>query len=1327
MLRHREMWCFFTQHYTRSTLLQRRNNVRQKKTNKMNMKIRGKWLLMMAVCLYASSYSYSQEISENRDVRPEWENEEIIGINKEQPRATFIPYNTRENALKGDRYKSENLELLNGKWQFNWSSNPGERPANFYAEDYDVSTWDQIEVPSNWQLHGYGKAIYTNNIYPFKSDPPYVTSVPEDTTWYAYKHRNPVGSYRRTFTVPENWSGKEIFIHFDGVSSAFYLWINGVKVGYSQGSMTPAEFNISQYLRQGENTIAVEVYRWSDGSYLEDQDFWRLSGIFRPVYLWAQNKVGIQDFFAQSQLDSDYKDAQLNVEVDLRNRSGKNAKDYSVEALLFDANQQKVQLKEELSSNKISLAKNGDLKVQMETKINQPLKWTAEHPHLYTLVLELKNKKGKVVDRTSTKIGFRSIEVGSKGELLINGKSVLLKGVNRHEHHPEFGRAVTVESMVEDIRLMKLNNINAVRTSHYPNDPRWYELCNKYGIYLMDEANVEAHGLYGKPGITEPGFIPSWETAHIDRVMSMVERDKNHPSVIIWSHGNESGSGPTFQKMYDAIKARDASRLVHYEVMWGPADMDSNMYPSVDYIISQGERNIARPYVMCEYGHAMGNACGNIKEYWDAVRHYPRIIGGFIWDWVDQGLDATDENGKHYWYYGGTFGDYPNSGNFCLNGLVLPDRGTSPKLNEIKRQYQNFWATPVDLQEGKIELYNELNFTNLNQYDLVWEVTKDGEIVQRGNLEPIDLKPGDRKVIEIPCTKIKPLAGAVYHLTIRVKQQNETAFIPVGHELAWEQFELPVKRAAQLIGLSDMSSLSVIENDNAYSIKGDVFNVVFAKNTGAISSWLVYGKELVHNDGLTPSLNVFRAPVDNDARREWYKLELNKLTSKLASIDINKKVKGRVVIETINNYYNSKELCFTVKTQYTVLGNGYVNVSQSILPHIGKVALPRIGMTLLLNERLENLMWFGRGAVENYPDRKSGAAFGRFNSTVSEQFVSYVRPQSNGNKEETSWLTLTDQDGDGIMVVADDQMAFSALHYTENDLDQARYINQLNPRNEVVLNIDYRQLGLGNGSCGPAPLPAYQLYAEPVNFSWSIRPVSKDNTDKVAMARGRIKAKEPIIVQDLENHITISSEDEKVVIRYTKDGSEPTLKSLIYKAPFSIAKETTIKAKAFVKGALPSLCVEREFLPLLKTVSDYKSNWKVVYVDSYEAGNEGRKVLDGNEGTYWHTEWSTQEPKYPHEIQIDLGASYEMAGFVLGNRRDGSNGVIKAYELYLSDDGKNWGQPVNYGELVMTSKVEVRFEKHKQGRYVRLVALSGQGPWASIAEFDVLAIKKVIK
>ncbi len=1281
--------------------------------------------LTAMVSLLMTANGMAQGVTEKKQQGRDWENEQIIGINKESARATFIPYNSREKALKGDRYRSENLQLLNGKWHFNWSSNPDVRPDDFYAEDYDVSAWDQIDVPSNWQLHGYGKAIYTNNIYPFKSDPPYVTSQPEDTTWYAYHHRNPVGSYRRTFTVPENWNEKEIFIHFDGVSSAFYIWINGVKVGYSQGSMTPAEFNISQYLRKGENNIAVEVYRLSDGSYLEDQDFWRLSGIFRPVYLWAQNSVGIQDFFVQAQLDSDYQNGQLKFEVDICNRSGKNAKGYTVEALLFDTNQQLVQVNTEMVSEKITVSKQDQVKLKIETKIYRPLKWTAEHPNLYTLVLELKNKKGTVVDRTSTRIGFRNIEVGPKGELMINGKSVLLKGVNRHEHHPEFGRAVTVESMVEDIRLMKLYNINAVRTSHYPNDPRWYELCNKYGIYLMDEANVEAHGLYGKPGITEPGYLPSWEKAHIDRAISMVERDKNHPSVIIWSHGNESGSGPTFQKMYDAIKGRDTSRLVHYEVMWEPADMDSNMYPSVDYIISQGERNIARPYVMCEYGHAMGNACGNIKEYWDAVRQHPRIIGGFIWDWVDQGLNTTDENGKHYWYYGGTFGDYPNSGNFCLNGLVLPDRSTSPKLDEIKRQYQNFWATPIDLETGKVELYNEFNFTNLNQYDLVWEVSMDGQVEQSGSFEPIDLKPGERKIVDIPYTKITPVAGTVYHLTIRLKQKKASPMIPAGHELAWEQFELPMKSAAQSIDLSAMNSLSVVENENIYSVKGDAFEIAFAKNTGAISSWLINGKEVIHNDGLTPSLNVFRAPVDNDARSEWYRLELNKLTNQLKSVKIISKVKGQVVIETINNYNNSKELCFSVNTQYTVLGNGYVNVSQTILPHIGRVGLPRMGMTLMLNERLDNLMWFGRGPMENYPDRKSGAAFGRFKSTVDEQFVSYVRPQSNGNKEETAWLTLTDEQGEGIMVVGDDQMAFSALHYTENDLDRADYINQLNPRKEVVLNIDYRQLGLGNGSCGPAPLPVYQLNAQPVNFSWSLRPFTKEVNDVVQLAREQIKIKEPVIRQDDDNQVSITTEDENSVIRYTTDGAEPSLKSSVYKAPFIISEETTVNAKAFGNSLLPSLPVEKTFLPLLKTVSDYKSNWKVVYANSFEPGDEPDNVLDGDKSTKWHSQWSTQETKHPHEIQIDLGATYEIAGFQVVNRTDGTNGSIKEYELYLSEDGKNWEEPVETGQLEVANSVEVRFKQMFKGQFVRLVAISGVGPWISVAEFDVLAIKKI--
>jgi beta-galactosidase len=1009
--------------------------------------------------------------------------------------------------------------------------------------------------------------------------------------------------------------------------------------------------------------------------------------------------------------------------VELRNLSNKNEKEYTLEVMLFDARQKQVSITGELISKGIHIAKQSQLKVGLETRVDQPLKWTAEHPNLYTLVLELKDRKGAVVDRTSAKIGFRSIEVGPKGELMINGKSVLLKGVNRHEHHPQFGRAVTVETMEEDIRLMKLYNINAVRTSHYPNDPRWYELCNQYGIYLMDEANVEAHGLYGKPGITEPGFLPTWEKTHLDRVMSMVERDKNHPSVIIWSHGNESGSGPTFQKMYDAIKDRDTGRLVHYEVMWGPADMDSNMYPSVDYIISQGKRDVARPYVMCEYGHAMGNACGNIKEYWDAVRQYPRIIGGFIWDWVDQGLDAYDEQGNHYWYYGGTFGDYPNSGNFCINGLVLPDRSVSPKLYEIKKQYQNFWAIPVDLENGQVELYNEFDFTNLNQYELAWEVSEDGKTVQSGILTGIDLKPGHRKTVTIPYENISAQEGAEYHLVLRLLQKEGLDLIPAGHELAWEQFELSVKQEAAVLKQSELHKLKAASENDQYVITGKGFTIKLDQKTGAICSWNIHGKEIIHTGGHSPLLNVFRAPVDNDARRQWYQLELNKLSNQLQSINLKDNGQAGMVVDVVHHYSNSDQRCFTVQTQFTILGNGFVNVNQKILPKVGRVILPRIGMILQLNEELENLTWFGRGPVENYPDRLSGAAKGRYTSTVTDQLVTYVRPQSNSNNEETKWLTLTDGEGDGIMVVADNYMAFSALHYTENDLDKARYIHQLKPRKEVVLNIDYRQLGLGNGSCGPAPLPDYQLYAEPVEFSWSVRPFSKGD-DVVRLARKGIKVKEPVILQSHENLVTISGGD-KSDIRYTMDGSEPTQQSPVYKTPFTISDQLTVKAKSFNKGMIASMTVEKTIIPYLETVSDYKTNWKVVYTNSYEPGDEADNVLDGNSATKWHTQWSAKQPKHPHEIQIDLGATYEIAGFVLANRTDGVNGCIKAYELYLSEDGQNWEEPVMTGELDVANNVEVRFNNKAKGRYVRLVALSGVGPWTSIAEFDVLATQKV--
>ncbi len=1024
----------------------------------------------------------------------DWENQDVIGRNKEPARATAVPYASTTNAVKGARAVSAYVQSLNGDWKFNWVKRPEERPVDFHQPDFDSSAWKTIPVPSNWQMEGYGVPIYVNTSYPFKKSPPQIMLEPPGH-FTSYELRNPVGSYLTSFSMPDDWKDRETVIHFGGVESAFYLWINGEMVGYSQGSYTPAEFNITKYLRPGENRLAVEVYRWSDGSYLECQDFWRLSGIFRPVYLISEPKIFIRDFFVKTDLDSKYKNATLSIDVKVQNRTTEVARGYRIQGLLLDASGKSV----ESLKGSLGVVTGGDEKTATLTGgINNPRKWSAESPYLYTLLLGLRNQNGESVQVVSCKVGFRGVEIGPQGQLLINGKSVLLKGVNRHEHDPDHGRAVTLESMLEDIRIMKQHNINTVRTSHYPNDPRWYDLCDQYGIYLVDEANVESHGMgYKEASLGHP---PEWEKAHVDRGISMVERDKNHPSVVIWSLGNEAGPGRNFDAMVREMKAIDTSRPYHYERYDQAVDMDSVMYPGLQYLINQGKKGGSRPFFVCEYAHAMGNSIGNLREYWDAFEEYDRLIGGCIWDWVDQGLRKTDENGVDYFAYGHDYGDNPNSGNFCINGCVFPDRTIPPKMAEVKKVYQYIGITAIDLVNGKVGIRNKYFFANLNRFGAVWSLSEDGRKIQSGKLGQIDLAPGAEATVAVPFKQPRLKAGFEYRLKISFRTLKKTPLVPAGHEVAWEQFDIPFAvPAAPHFKVSKMSTVELVEADQAATVSGKDFIVEFSKTSGTISK-LVYGGETVIDGAINgPTLNAFRAPVDN-YRRTFGKRKkgLADMQSRLKAFRVVATKPEYISIETVRGYFSGNEELFTLETLYTVFGNGIVDMDNKIVPTFSG-QIPKIGLKMTLPGKYDQLEWYGKGPLENYPDRKHGSEMGVFQSTVAGQYVPYIRPQDMGNHEDVRWVALTDSQGNGLLAVAEDAMSFSALNYTAKQLDKANHTNELKPMENIELCLDNQVLGLGNGSCGPGVIDPYKLTAEPTTFRFSLRPASTKKT-----ARGKL-------------------------------------------------------------------------------------------------------------------------------------------------------------------------------------------------------------------------------
>lgn len=1022
---------------------------------------------------------------------PDWENPAVFRINKEPAHCTLMPYDTVKQALKVEASDSPNYQSLNGKWSFKWSKDPKSRPVNFYQDSFDVSGWDTIEVPSNWQLKGHGTPLYTNIIYPFKKDAPKVTSTPPEN-YTNFEARNPVGSYKRTFLIPTDWKGREVFINFDGVDSAFYLWINGEKVGYSQDSRTAAEFNITQYLKKGENTLAAEVYRYCDGSYLEDQDFWRLSGIFRDVYLFSTPKIHIRDFFAKPQLDENYQDAVLTVEVEVENYDSKKVDQPKVTAELYNSAGKRIA--ELVCSKTTTIDQDGRMEYVLSADIQKPDKWSAETPHLYTLVITLKDKdSGKVLETVSDKIGFRTVEI-KDGVLLVNGKYIYIKGVNRHEHHPDTGHTISRESMIQDIKLMKQFNINTVRTSHYPNAPLWYDLCDEYGLYVIDEANIESHGMLSSRA-KSLARNPEWLDAHLDRTMNMVERDKNHPSVILWSLGNEAGDGPNFVATSNWIKQRDPSRPVHYEgaSTRSHTDIVSPMYWKIPKIVEYAEKYNDRPLILCEYSHAMGNSCGNIADYWIAIKEHKQLQGGSIWDWVDQGLRKTDpKTGKEFWAYGGDFGDAPNDRNFCCNGLVQPDRKPNPHLFEVKKVYQSIDVKEINISKGLVEIQNQYNFLNLDGFvKATWQVTENGNVVQKGKIKDIDISPESAKQVTIPFRTKSFKEGAEYLLIIEFALDNHTSWAPKGHRLAWDQFELQQAVVTNETTASD-THLTVSEDNDVIKITGDNFSIAFSKSQGVLNSYRIKGREML----IAPLIpNFWRVPTDNDGNEHargsqmpkrlgiWKDAGQKRVTDQITY----KKIDSNKVKVTVTSTLNAKDSKLT--TQYYILGDGTIQVKNILVPDKDLPNIPRIGMQMKMPNKYANMKWYGRGPHESYWDRKVGASVGIYSEKVTEPAHAYIHPQENSNKTDVRWMTLTDNTGFGIKVIGKPLLSVSAWPYSMEDLGKAWHPYDIPDRDFITVNIDYKQMGVGGDDSWRARThPEYTLPAKTYSYSFTIMP-----------------------------------------------------------------------------------------------------------------------------------------------------------------------------------------------------------------------------------------------
>jgi beta-galactosidase len=1031
--------------------------------------------------------------------QPEWDNVAVLHTGTERPHATMMAYPTAELARTADREKSPWFLSLDGDWKFHGSPRPSDRPLDFFRPDFDDAAWRTIPVPSSWQMHGFDIPIYSNIIYPWPQDPAEAPQVPHEF--------NPVGSYRTRFTVPPAWKGRPVYLHFAGVDSAFYVWLNGVKLGYNEDSRTPAEFDLTPHLKPGANLLAVEVYRFGDGAFLEDQDMWRMSGIYRNVYLWSPPDRRLRDFEVRTDLDAAYRDATLRMKASVANLTGKTVK-LSVTAALENA-----AAKPQTAT--VEVAARSEAPAELSIPVANPKKWTAETPYLYRLLLTVKDASGATLEVVPAQVGFRKVEI-KNARVLINGQPVLFKGVNRHEHSEITAKYVDVASMERDIRLMKQFNVNAVRTSHYPNDPAWYDLCDRYGLYVIDEANIETHH-YGNDPKNRLANDPAWRPAFLDRVERMVERDKNHPSVVIWSMGNESGDGPNAAAAYQWTKQRDPSRPFHYEGATAHggsnADINSFMYPSSERMRELAARRPEMPLLLCEYSHAMGNSSGGLKEYWDIFYSGANAQGAFVWDWVDQGirLPVPGEYRKNapdatFLAYGGWWEDKTgvrNDNNFNNNGLVAADRPPHPGLHAIKYVYRYLHATPVDLAAGKVRVKNWFFFENAKDVAQgVWEVRADGALVAQGALPELDIAPQQENEFTLALPRIAPQPGAEYWLILSFRLKVATAWAPAGHEISWEQFRLPATAPAKKFDAAGAPPLAVKDEGDSTVLSGPAFSMRFDRKAGAIASYKYKGVPLLQRG---PRPDFWRVTTDNDRgaaksfRQSGRKPPVELDVAMWRNAGPEWAVKDCRVEQTEKNAARIEvtgelaDVGAAYTMTYTVYGSGDVVVDAAYRPPSRKVAMmPRFGAELVVAPGLERIVWYGRGPVETYADRQFERV-GVYRSTVDKEWVDYSRPQENGNKTDVRWVALTNAQGVGLLAVGAPTLSVAARHFPKEEMERAGYTFQMERHPEIYLNLDWKQMGVGGiDSWSPQayPIAAYRIPGdEPHSYRFRLSPV----------------------------------------------------------------------------------------------------------------------------------------------------------------------------------------------------------------------------------------------
>ena len=1265
----------------------------------------------------------------------EWQSPDSVAVNKQQPHAWFFSFRNIEEARKVLPENSSYWKSLDGLWKFHWAPNPDKRPKDFYRTDYDVSQWDDIKVPMNWNLAGlqkdgnnkYGDPLYSNQrvIFQHSWQPMNdwkggVMRTPP-TNWMTYRNRNEVGSYRRTFSVPADWKGQQIYLNFDGVDSFFYLYINGKYVGFSKNSRNLAEFDITPYLnKEGEeNTVAVEVYRHSDGSFLESQDMFRLPGIFRTVSLVAKPQVQVRDIKAIPDLDETYSHATLHISAQLQNLSKKAIKGYTLQYSLYanrlysDDND----LMEGVTASTPLVGKlNSRGEIVLETTLDAANKvklWSAEAPYRYTLVGELKDAKGRTVQTFSTIVGFRKVEIketpAEKDEFglagryyYLNGQPIKLKGVNRHENNTLLGHTATREQMENEIFLMKRGNINHVRNCHYPDAPYWYYLCDKYGVYLEDEANLESHEYYyGKQSLSH---VPEFRNAHVARNMEMVHATVNHPSVVIWSLGNEAGPGKTFVDCYNAIKAYDTSRPVQYERNNDIVDMGSNQYPSIAWVQGavQGKYKLKYPFHISEYAHSMGNACGNLIDYWNAIESTNFFMGGAIWDWVDQALDKQDPvTGKTYWAYGGDFGkdNKPNDGMFCMNGILRPDFSPKAQYYEVKKVYQNVGVKAVDMKQGQIEIFNKNYFEPLKNYQIVWSLYKDGVCISKN--QPLQgakniVGPREKGFYTLPYAYASLDPKSEYFVTVQFLLGKDMPWAAKGYPQMEEQLrvkgaDVAAPSIATVAKNGKAMKLSVDKAAKRANINGGNFQVAFDLNTGAIYS-LKYGSQDIIKDGNGPKLDAYRAPTDNDAgigyHNAWFKNGLYDLQHVVKNWNYTAKKDGTYQFdftvesqgkegcdvnycnrdrdpESCYNFEKNKhaltdaDLKFTSRQIYTIYKDGSIEMQSAIGANRSKVILPRIGYSMVLPSELNQYDYYGRGPVNNYNDRKTSQFIGWYHSPVAEQGIMLPKPQAQGNREEVRWCAVTNDSQQGVVFISDSTMSASALPWSQQELTLAAHPYQLPKSSGTHLHLDAKVTGLGGASCGQGgPLTPDQVRSTPTTFGFIIRPAVKS---------------------ELGNIVKVSATGREMM------------------------KEVMKKMQQ----------------------NQQTSGLQIAFASSQEPDEgDAAYLVDGDPSTFWHTMYSITLAKYPHWVDFDAGKQKVIKGFTYLARQDGSlNGCIKDYEIYVSNDNKTWGEPILKGHFEKTAKLQkVMLNKPVKARYFRLRALNEQNgqDYASGSEFTLI-------